>query len=509
VVLTKTSFGLEIGPSAARVAKLRLERGGRPLVVALDRFDFSSSPRPGEALESPRHRALALFAVAHAVGARDGVVAALSGVGTDDRVVSVAPVSDDRAASLARTEALRSGGFASEGCDFAACHLPSISVNEKRVIVLAHPASAVRELAGSLREVGAAPDAILPTPLALANFLRYDGHSLDDAFVVRIAERETDFLLFAGDAPWFRTIPYGSGALAAAMRAERGTGERESEAARIGLARGETAGVAAKVVEGFLDRIVAEAHAALAGEAARLPGAVEAFSRAFAARVDTAERLNRVRISAQAHASPELRDLPLFAPAIGAALQAIEEVSLPASFVAPDRERDAARRVPSLAAATILLLAVAAAGHRSSEAAAALGKELLTRTATIEARTDQLARERRLQEEAEGIRGSLERLLSLVPRRDDWERIPPAALDALSRAGALLETDFREAPGGLALEFALRPDDGGDAERAFQGVAAPLLREAGATELSLEPPQVAAAGAQPVLRGRAVFGRSR
>lgn len=526
MALTKTSFGLEIGPSSARIAELRLDRSDRPVVCALDRFDFAPSARRGGEAGEPLRRAIGLLAVAHPIGARDGVVAAFSAAGTDNRVVSVAPVEAERAGALGRKEAIRTGGFFAEGCVFAALNLPSISVNERRVLVAAHPDLAVRETRAVLEEAGAAPDAMLPTPLALANLLRFDGHTLDESLVVRIADRETDLLLFSGDAPWFRTLPLGTVAIAEALSRATGAGAREAEAVRIGLARGEEHPPAQKAVAAFLERVLAEASAALefhrrhvgplvpsrillAGEAARLPGAIEAFSRAFSCRVEPVDRLNRVRIAREAHGAAELRDLPNFAPAIGAALQGVASVPFPLTFVEPDRERSSARRVPGLAAATLLFLAVAAAADRSTEVAVSRSEVLRVRADTIEARAAQLGEERRRLAEAAEAFEEVERLRGLVPRRDDWERIPPVALDALSRAGALLDATFRETPSGIALDATLRPDDSAEAALSFHREAGPALREAGATDIRIDPAEPSEPGAEPRLRARVLFGRER
>jgi Tfp pilus assembly PilM family ATPase len=527
-----SSFGLEIGPTALRVAEMRRGPGGGLVVRRLDRLEFpvEASGAPPEARAQALRRALALFTVSHLVRRRDLLVLAIAGVETDNRVVSLPPLSGKRLLELARAEALEHRASPGAGARHTFLTLPRISVNEARVLVAAHPAAALEDLLAAAGPAGLAPDAVVPGPLALANFLDFDLRGVEDALLVHVGSDTTAVVCLPGDSAWFRTLPFGSREISRALAAAPGSEPRAAEAARISITRGEAVPGAEEAARSFLERLGTEIGKALdfhrrrigaflpsriflSGDAARMAGAPAHLVETFHVQVEPVLRLNRVRISHQAYASAEIRDLPAFAVALGAALQGLERVRFPVSFSEPDPARAAARSLPALTAAAALLLATGVLGDFSASEERVRSESLVERAER--ARWAVVAAEERWRrkEGAARDRRAVEGLLSEIEARELWETVPARALAAIASAGEIGACQFRTAPRGVRVEFTvLVPEAASDAERAFQSrVADGLRRRAGAYEVVLEgveepPPEAGAPAGARLFRGSAEFG---
>ncbi|MCI0588448.1 MAG: pilus assembly protein PilM [Planctomycetes bacterium] len=527
-----SSFGLEVGPTALRVAEMRRGPGGRLVVRRLDRLEIPGEGSAGspDARAAALRRAFALFSVSHVVRRRDVVVIAISGVETDNRVVSLPPVAGPRLVELARAEALTLNASPGQGARHAFHVLPRISVNEKRVLVASHPAAALEEILAAAGPVGLAPDAVVPAPLALASFLDFDLRGVEDALLLHVGSEETAVVCLPGDSVWFRSLPFGSRVLARAMAAAPGAESRAAEAARISITRGEAVSGSEEASRAFLDRLVGEVRRALdfhrrrigaflpsriflTGDVARIPGAAAHLAEVFHVQVEPVVRLNRVRISHQAYASSELRDLPSFVVALGAALQGLERVRFPVSFADPDRTRASARSVPALAAAGAILLGTALLGDLSASRERERAEALVERTQRARSAVVETQERWRRREEVRKDRAAVLGLAPELEARALWEIAPARALAALGAAGEIGSCDVRSDGGGLRLEFSVLVRGAlPDPERAFQSRVAEVLRSrAGARGVTLREVEEAPVepGSEPgarILHGSAFFG---
>ncbi len=348
------ALGIELSDGALKAVKLE-RRGTRLVVTWADYRPYARAEdgavRPRAGLHPRADATLRAFLADAKPGPLDRVYVGFPSVATFNRLVSVPDVGEQRLQEIARYEAHRSLRGPIE--DYVVrTHLLKRQPGQLEVPCQLY---AVRRrlldaFVSDLSEAGLEFDNLIPSPAALAAFVRYDRPAKGDRIVLSVGLRGTEVVYLRDRGFAFRTLPLGVIGLDAV-----GKGEPRVKAIRR---LGER--IASEVGKGatfFFGRDFQPESVSLFGEGASMPEVIWEFERHYP-KIESIGSLHRLSIAGGVPpaAKPHVAQM---GSALGLAIAAARADDPPIELLERNRTRTAARRLPGLAAASVFLSAVA------------------------------------------------------------------------------------------------------------------------------------------------------
>jgi hypothetical protein len=353
------AFGIELGDGALKAVRLE-RRGPRLVVTAADYRPFArpedGAARPLAGLDPRAEATLRAFLIANPPGALDRIFLGLPSVAAFNRLTRVPDVGPEQARSIAEFEIHRSLRGSVDD-HVVATRLMEREGNEIPCFQFAVQRRVRDDFVTDVTRAGLEFDMLVPSPVALAQFARYDRPATGDRIVVSIGLRATEIVYLRDASYCFRTLPLGVVALAAIPESAP---ERRRDAAkrlvdRISYEIGAGARFHFAKTEKFQPKTVI-----LFGEGATIPEVVAEFERHYADRLEAIGKLNRIAVSPAVRGEP-LRHLAQMGSALGLAIQAARADEAEIQLLEPNLSRSAARRVPKLLALAALVALVCGA----------------------------------------------------------------------------------------------------------------------------------------------------
>lgn len=414
-VFRNPSVGIELGDGALKA--VQLERRGTRLVVT--RADYrpyaraeDGAVRPTAGLAPRAYATLVEFLRQAAPGARDRVYVGYPSVATFNRLVRVPDVGRDALAQLAAFEAKRSLRGPLDDYEIRTRVLRrGAGETEVNCVLFAVKRSLRDAFVTDLAEAGLEFDNLVPSPSALALFVRYDRPAKGDRVAVSIGLMATEVVYLRRRGYAFRTLPIGI------------VGLPPAGATRAGAARRLVDRIAAEIGKGAAfyfggDGAFRPEAVTLLGEGASIPEIVDGFQRLYPAEVEGVGELHRLAIADGVRG--EAREhVAKMGSALGLAIAAARAEEAEIELVPRNRARESARRLPGLAAAALFLTVAAlfAVWLDGRSRDLALAASALPAPADVLARRavrDQLIGEL---EQAQARAAALQRFVAARPRR--------------------------------------------------------------------------------------------
>lgn len=442
-------WGIDLGATLVRVVRLTAS-GGRYEIAAVDRIDLYRDPlqaTPDE-LDQALRRALAIFVGNHKIKTGDRVGVAIPGLGFEAFLVELPHVEPARQKGLMDYELLNRFGVAGAHFVRAERKLPSPAAGEDRFLVATGSAGTLGAYLDALRSVDIEPDRLTIAPVALVDALAADGRETRSAVVVRLGVGTTDIAVTLRDGPHARTEADGTGWIARQLRQRHGLSEQEADQERRELeaSRGNkrfadiTKNYALRIAErvesvvnmtraknrGFTPRAIV-----LMGEGSRIPGVLEVLTSRLGAPVELHTSWHKIAFHRGLIGHALATEVPAFATAVGAALQASFPVEQCLTFVQPGQVREAARFMPGMGLATAVLALSVAGTDWMLQMGVAAAETHQTRRNELYQLIDQKRDLLKLQIDTRVLGADHARTATVAREWEAWERMMSRAHESL------------------------------------------------------------------------------
>ncbi|MFG0319993.1 MAG: hypothetical protein ACF8XB_22160 [Planctomycetota bacterium JB042] len=364
-MLGNPAFGIELSDGALKAVKLE-RRGARLVVTWADYRPYARAEdgavRPRAGLNPRADATLRTFLAEGGPGPLDRVYVGFPSMATFNRLVMVPDVGDERLAEIARYETHRSLRGSID--DYVVrTHVLKKKADTTEIPALLYAArrSHLDAFVSDLSEAGLEFDNLVPSPAAIALFTRYDRPAKGDRTIVSIGLRATEIVYLRDRGHAFRTVPLGVIGLDAVGKGP----------ARANAVKRLVAAIAVEIEKGarfFFDGGFRSETLSLFGEGAALAEVVWAFENHFP-KVESIGSLHRLVIDDAVKG--EVREqLVNMGSALGLAIAAARAADPHIELLPRNKARDAARRLPGLAAVSIAVSFCAwfAAGSDVAEA---------------------------------------------------------------------------------------------------------------------------------------------
>ena len=398
------AVGIELGDGALKA--VRLERRGTRLVVTWAEYrpyaraeDGAVRPRAGV---NPRAlEALRQFLSESGPGPLAHVFVGMPSVATFNRLIKVPDVGPERLREIAHYEAHRSlRGAIDDYLVQTRILKGQAGQDEIPCLLFAVRKRLLNAFVTDLSAAGLEFDNLIPSPAALAAFVRYDRPAAGDRIAVSVGLRATEIVFLRDRGHTFRTLPLGVVGL-------EGHGSEQGSRARA--ARRLVERITAEIEKGrrFFFPVPGDFDPqaiTLFGEGAALPEVVAEFRRVYGDQLEEVGSLRRIAVAASLPEELKPR-IAQMGTALGLAIAARQRDEGPTPLTPltqRNRSRQAARRLPALAAAGLALSlgTYLMARHDISEAERIQRLHVVPEAGTIRSRTED---ERRLQAEHEHL----------------------------------------------------------------------------------------------------------
>ncbi|MBI4881875.1 MAG: hypothetical protein HY812_19780 [Planctomycetes bacterium] len=354
-MLTYPAFGIELSDGALKAVKVQ-RRGARLVVTRAEYRPYARAEdgavRPRAGLDARAREALKQFLAEARPGRLDRIYVGLPSVATFNRLIMVPNVGEERLREIARYEAHRSLRGAIDDYVVRTRVLgPRRQQAEVPCLLFAVRKDLRDAFVSDLAALGLEFDNMLPSPAALALFVRYDRPASGDRVAVSIGLQATEIVYLRERGHAFRTLPLGvvglQGRSGAAGGALRPVARRLVE--RIAGEIGKGARFFFHGQGGFDPQVIT-----LFGEGAAIPEVVDEFRGFFPAKVESIDSLHRMHVDRTV--PDEARAyVPQMGCALGLAIAAARAEDPQIELLDRNRSRDAARRFPGLGVATLLV----------------------------------------------------------------------------------------------------------------------------------------------------------
>ncbi len=460
-MLTYPALGIELSDGALKAVKVE-RRGARLIVTAAEYRPYARAEdgavRPRAGLAPRAQEALKQYLAEARPGRLDRIYVGLPSVATFNRLIMVPNVGEERLKEIARYEAHRSlRGPIDDYVVRTRVLGPKRQQAEVPCLLFAVRKSLRDAYVSDLAALGLEFDNMLPTPAALALFVRYDRPASGDRVAVSIGLQATEIVYLRERGHAFRTLPVGVVGLLG----------------RNGAAGGVPRPVARRLVERIAGEIGKGARfffrgqgsfdpqaITLFGEGAAITEVAEEFRGLFPAKVESVDSLHRLHLDRRV--KEEVRGyVPQMGCALGLAIAAARAEDPQIELLDRNRSRDAARRFPGLGVASLIvsLAAFLAAERDIAEAGRVAALRVTPAAEDVRARGDEerrlLAESQQLQAEERGLerlaraRAARAALLSRVAQNFGPDVAEYGALDVrlmecrIARTGAGAEVSGR------------------------------------------------------------------
>lgn len=353
------AYGIDLGDGALKAVKLK-RRNTRLVVTGADYRPYGRAEdgavRPVAGLPPRADAALRSFIADARPGPLDRIYVGFPSVATFNRLMLVPDVGPERLQSITDYETHRALRGPVDDYIVRSRVLRRHGQHEEVPCVLFAVRRKLRDaFVSGLSEGGLEFDNLIPSPAALALFARYDRPAKGDRIVLSIGLRGTELVFLRDHGYAFRTLPLGVVGMsafavddvtrrgdAAARLAERITAEIDS-ASRFFFGKSQP----------FQPQSLL-----LLGEGLRFPTLVAELRQRARVPVDEIRSLHRIAIDTSLPAELRAR-VPEMAQAVGLAIAAARAEHAEIELLPHNRSRDAARRLPGLAAAALCVSGLA------------------------------------------------------------------------------------------------------------------------------------------------------
>lgn len=454
----KFAWGIDIGESAIKAVKVR--RIGDAVTVVESHTIVCEAHGEGARSGDREYRVRAalseLLVQAELKGA--SVVVALPGRDVFPRFIPLPPVEKKRIAEIVRYEARTQMPFPIEEVvwDFQPVSGMSPPGEEVEVAFFAVKKATVYSFLTNLRLAHVVPDLVEITPLALYNFLTYDREFGAATVVIDVGAANTDLVIIDAERYWTRSVAISGNDISRALQEKYQISFEEAENLKRKAATSRQAekifGAMRPIVDDLLGEIqrsigyykaqarnVRIENVILLGNSFKLPQLVEYFRRSLDYEVSVLDRLERVRVSGTMDSEKFESELPVYAVALGLALQGVGIGRVKIDLMPRElvRERLLRRKIPYAAAVAFLLaLPLGVEYQAASREIRSCAEEIVPIEAEIK-KLEDLQRQEREAEELGPLKAHLSMLESFGTGRDEWARF----VDDLNRAVNRLERE--------------------------------------------------------------------
>jgi|GEM_PF-3008486 len=397
---SKTAWGIDIGESAVRAAKLKVDASGAQ-ILALDVI-----PRAGRAegysyldKEEQIRDALCTFVQRNKIGSASVAVSA-PGAGFD-RFISLPAVSAKQIAQIVKYEARQNIPFPLEevAWDYQlASDRAQMTGEGVEVALFAIKIQIIEQMLANLSVARLGVDIIGMSRLALFNFLKYDRQVDDGTIIIDVGAGSTDIVILAEGNFRVRSIPISGEAVTKMLQQKFGISYEEAEELKKKASQSKQPEKLFDVMRPTFERLLGEIHktigyykqqfktlkleqAFLLGESFKMHPLVEMFAESLGCKVSALGNFQRVAVGPEAAASPHAKSLSSFTVAMGLALQAAGQGPVTINVLPEELrvKREVWRKKPfAIATAACLGVGLVASFfnvNADSRRLAALGKE--------------------------------------------------------------------------------------------------------------------------------------
>ncbi|NQT18058.1 MAG: type IV pilus assembly protein PilM [Planctomycetes bacterium] len=373
---SKVAWGIDIGESAVRAAKLKVDKNGAE-VLSLDVIPRTSREEGYSYLgkEEQVREALCTFTGRNKIGSAR-VALSVPGAGFD-KFISLPAVSMKQVPQIVKYEARQQIPFPLEEVAWAyqlASERPQIPGESIEVALFAIKNQIIEQLLAGLSVAKLGVDIIGMGRLALYNFLKYDRRIDDGTIIVDVGAGSTDVVILAEGNFRVRSIPISGEAVTKMLQQKFGIAYEEAEELKKKASGSKQPEKLFNVMRPTFERLLGEIHktigyykqqfkslkiqeAFLLGESFKMTPLVELFGRSLGCKVNVMSHFERVSIGEAAAAGPHVGNLSSFTVAMGLALQAAGEGPITIN-VLPDEmkvQRELGRKKPFAIAAVACL----------------------------------------------------------------------------------------------------------------------------------------------------------
>lgn len=372
------AIGIELGDGALKA--VAVERRGAKLVVTFAEYrpyarEEDGAARPSAGLERRAYEALQKFLAEHPPSPLARIFVGVPSIASFNRLVRVPRLGTDQMKSLADYELHRSLRGDVDDYQIRNHVVETEEVGTEVPCMLFAIRTRIRDaFVSDLTRAGLEFDMLVPSPVALAQFARYDRPFKGDRIVVSVGLRATEVIWQRENAFCFRTLPLGVVGLLAIDAKD--TTKRETAARRL------VRKICYEIGAGSSFHFSEDQHwnptaVALFGEGANLPEIVAQFERHYGEKIEAIGHLHRISLAPDV-SSEHRKEVPMMGSALGLAIQAARADHADIQLVEPNRARAAARRVPLLAMISLAIFATCAVltwrDVREARSAANLGQ---------------------------------------------------------------------------------------------------------------------------------------
>ena len=401
MLLSYSALGIELGDGALKAVKLR-RRGSRLVVTWADYRPYAraedGSVRPRAGVNPRALETLRQFISDVGPGALDHVFVGMPSVATFNRLIKVPDVGAERLREIAHYEAHRSlRGTIDDYLIQTRILKGQAGQDEIPCLLFAVRKTLLDAFVTDLATAGLEFDSLIPSPTALASFVRYDRPAQGDRIAVSVGLRATEIVFLRDRGHTFRTLPLG----VVGLESHGTDPTQRSRAARLLVGR-----ITAEIDKGrkFFFPTQGDFNPGLVtlfGEGAAMTEVVAEFRNVYGDLVEEVGSLHRIAIDASVPVALRPR-IAQMGSALGLAIAAQQKADGPIPLTPENRSRKAARRLPGLAAAGLALSlgTFLVARHDITEAERSGQIRVVPKAETIRSRTSE---EQRLQAEHESL----------------------------------------------------------------------------------------------------------
>ncbi len=362
-MFARTAVGIELGDGALKAVTVE-RRGHRTFVTSAEYRKYArpedGAARPDAGLDPRAFAALTQFLAEQRPSPLARVYIGMPSIAAFNKLVRVPNLAPEQLRAIADYELHRSVRGSLEDYVVQTRVVPSSKETlggDVPCMLFAIRRKLRDAFVSDLSRAGLEFDMLVPSPVAVAQFARYDRPAKGDRILVSIGLRSTEVIYERGDAYCFRTLPLGCVALTTMADDTPEEQSLRRKAARR-LVKKLTYEIGAGSAFFFADGERWDPQSvSLFGEGAIEPEIAKQFERAYQGKVEAIGKLHRIAVGGGVKPDAR-RHLGQMASALGLALQAARADIAEIELVPPHLGRSALRRLPALAIVSVILAAL-------------------------------------------------------------------------------------------------------------------------------------------------------
>jgi type IV pilus assembly protein PilM len=486
----KTVWGIDIGQSALKALKLRSADGQ----LQVEAFDIIEHPKILSQPDADRaqlvRNALEQFLARNSVTGST-VMISVPGQSSFTRFVKLPPVEPKKIPDIVRFEAEQQIPFPISEVVWRWQIYDDPDSPDVEVGIFAMKRTDVYESLSPFRAVELEVDGVQMAPLALYNFMQYDGQAAEDGatLLVDVGADKTDLVVSDGPRMWTRTIQIGGNNFTEALAKAFKLSFSKAEKLKRTAASSKYARQVFQAMRPVFSDLVQEIQRSIGfytslhrdtrfrrllglGNGFRLPGLQKFLEQNLNIPVVLADSYNKLSPSPNVNAPLFTENVRSFAVAYGLAIQGLEDATVRTNLL-PDEivtRRVWARKKPWFLAAAVLLLAALAMplyrAHRDSSALEEDRQAYLAANNIASTYTRIKNQHRQLQGQGQEEYNRSQQYIQRLGYRTHVPRVHAVIVEAVSKAASdqhlvskLANADTQEAREQVRAEIRNKPRD--------------------------------------------------